>query len=110
MRRVFNYVNWVLILGFVAAALWAWPRLPDQIPTHFGADGLADAWGKRTFGSWFMIPGIALLLTAGMGWFRRMIPRRPGWVNLPDRTMLADLPEVARGPVVEMFSGFLALI
>ncbi|MCJ7630632.1 MAG: hypothetical protein MUO50_19830 [Longimicrobiales bacterium] len=31
-------------------------------------------------------------------------------MNLPDRTKLSDLPEVARGPVIEMFSGFLALI
>ena len=110
MKRVCDLLNWVLILGMVVAALWAWPRLPDRIPTHFGASGQADAWGEKAFGSWFMIPGIAVALTAGMGWFRGMIPRRPGWVNLPDRTSLADLPEVARRPVVEMFSGFLALI
>jgi uncharacterized membrane protein len=110
MKRFFGFVNWVLILGMVAAALWAWPRLPDQIPTHFGANGQAVAWGAKTLGSWFMIPGIALFLTAGMGWFRSMMPRRPGWVNLPDKTRLAELPEVARKPVIEMLSGFLALI
>ena len=110
MRRFFNLLNWVLVLGLVGAALWAWPRLPDRIPLHFGADGRADAWGERTVTSWFLVPAIALALTAGMGWFRRMIPRRPGWVNLPGQTKLTDLPEAARGPVVEMLSGFLALL
>ena len=66
MRRFLNILNWVLILGLVVAALWAWPRLPPQIPTHFGADGQADAWGDRTLESWFMAPGIALLLIAIM--------------------------------------------
>jgi hypothetical protein len=64
----------------------------------------------RTLGSWFLPPAIACLLTAGTGWFRAMLPRRPGWVKLPDKTRVTDLPEVAQGPVLEMLSGFLALI
>jgi uncharacterized membrane protein len=110
MRRFFEGVNWVLILGIVAFALWAWPQLPEKIPTHFGIDGSADAWSPRTFGSWFGVPGMGLLIVLGIGWFRAMIPRKPNWVNLPDKTSLADLPKVAREPVVEMFSGFLAII
>ena len=110
MRHFFDSVNTVVIIGLVGFAIWFWPSLPDQVPTHFGMDGLPDAWGGKGFGSWFMIPGIALVLTAGIGWFRRMVPRRPGWVNLPDKTRLTDLPELARKPVVEMLSGFLALI
>jgi uncharacterized membrane protein len=31
-------------------------------------------------------------------------------VNLPDRTKLSELPEVAREPVLEMLSGFLAMV
>ena len=110
MSRLLGAVNGVLVLGLTGSAFWAWPLLPGEIPTHFGVDGLPDAWGAKTLGSWFGIPGIALLLSAGIAWFRRMIPRRPRWVKLPDKTKLTDLPEVARAPVVEMFSGFLALI
>ena len=110
MSRFFGAVNTVLMVGLLGFALWAWPLLPGEIPTHFGANGQADAWGDKTFGSWFMIPGIALFLTVGTGWFRIMLPRRPGWVNLPDKTKLTDLPEPARTPVLEMLSGFLALI
>ena len=110
MRRFFEGVNWVLILGIIAFALWAWPRLPAQIPTHFGLDGSADAWSQKTFGSWFGSSAIGLLIVFGIGWFRAMIPRKPNWVNLPDKTRLAELPEVARKPVIEMLSGFLAII
>lgn len=110
MRRFFEGVNRVLILGIIAFATWAWPRLPGQIPTHFGIDGSADAWSQKTPGSWLGAPAIGLLIFLGIGWFRSMIPRKPNWVNLPDKTKLADLPEVARRPVVEMFSGFLAII
>jgi len=110
MRRFLEGVNWVLFLGIIAFAIWAWPRLPEQVPTHFGIDGSADAWSQKTLGSWLGAPAIGLLIVLGIGWFRSMIPRKPNWVNLPDKTNLADLPEVARRPVVEMFSGFLAII
>jgi hypothetical protein len=39
-----------------------------------------------------------------------MMPRKPGWVNLPDKTNLAKLPPIAREPIIEMVSGFLSLI
>ncbi len=110
MKRVFDSVNWILVLGLVGFAIWVWPPLPDQIPTHFGPDGQANAWGDTTLGSWLFIPGLALLIVGGIGWFRRMMPRKPGWVNLPDKTNLAKLPPIAREPIIEMVSGFLSLI
>lgn len=97
-------------MGIVGFALWAWPQLPEQIPTHFGIDGTADAWSPKTFGSWFGVSAMGLLIVLGLGWFRAMIPRKPNWVNLPDKTSLTDLPKVAREPVIEMLSGFSAII
>ena len=110
MKRFFDGVTLLLVMGILGLAVWAWPFLPDQIPTHFGIDGQADAWSDRSWASWFSLPGVALLTVVFFGFFRALIPRRPGWVNLPDRTKLSELPEVARAPVFEMFSGFLALV
>lgn len=110
MKRFFDGVNLLLVLGMVGLAVWAWPQLPDRIPTHFGLDGHPDAWTDRSLWSWFALPGIAVAFTALMGLFRLLLPSHPGWVNLPDRTRLSDLPEVARVPVLEMFSGFLSLV
>ncbi len=110
MRRFFDGVNVVLVLALVLGAISAWPHLPDQIPTHFGVDGRPDAWSPRTVRSWFLVTGIALLMTGGMGLIRRMLRLRPNWVNLPDKTRLGELPEKAREPVIEMLSGFLAMV
>jgi uncharacterized membrane protein len=110
VRRILDSVNVGLMAAMLAFAIWAWPDLPEQIPTHFGIDGRPDAWGHRTFLSWFGLPLIAVGLTLALYGFRLVMPRHPRWVNLPDRRRLSDLPEAARGPVLEMLSGFLALI
>jgi len=110
VKRFFDSVNVGLMAAMMGFALWAWPQLPERIPTHFGADGLPDGWGERTLLSWFLLPLIAVALTLAMYGFRAVMPRHPGWVNLPDQRRLSDLPEAARGPVLEMFSGFLALV
>lgn len=110
MRRPLDRLNLVLAVGLMGFAVWAWSRLPDRIPTHFGLDGQADAWTHTSGFTWFVVPGIALTLVGGIGWLRGLIPRKPGWVNLPDRTRLTDLSEVARRPVLEMLSGFLAWV
>jgi uncharacterized membrane protein len=110
VKGIFDLLNLLIILGMVGFALWAWPRLPDTIPTHFGIDGRADAWSERTLASWFFLPGLAIGMTLGLGWLRSMFPRRPKWVKLPDQRRLSDLPEVSRPPVLEMMSGFMALM
>lgn len=110
MRRFFDTVNVVLFLVMVGFALWAWPQLPERIPVHFGVDGGADGWAERSLLAWFGPTLLAALISLLLLIFRRLMPRYPRLVNLPDRTRLSDLPEVARGPVLEMMSGFLALV
>lgn len=110
MKRFFDTVNVVLILGLVGFALWAWPQLPERIPVHFGLDGTADGWAERSVLSWFGPTLVAALISLLLLLFRALMPRYPRLVNLPDRTRLADLPEVARQPVLEMMGGFLALV
>jgi len=110
MKGFFDRVNGALVIGMFGIALWAWPRLPDQVPTHFGLDGLPDVWSQKSLVSWFLLPVAAVSLTAMIGAFHWVLPRKPGWVNLPDRTRLNELPEVARGSVLRMLSGFLSLV
>ena len=45
----------ILLLPF-GYAMYLWPDLPEQIPTHFGIEGKPDAWGGK--GSIFVAPGI----------------------------------------------------
>lgn len=57
----------VLIVGAVAFSLVAWPRLPEQMVTHWNVRGEPDGYSSRLMGA-FMIPaftlGIWLLLLA----------------------------------------------
>jgi len=78
--------------GYVAA----WPRLPAQIPSHVGGDGVVDAWLGR--GTYFVVALVAIAVT-GLCWGR---VRRSadgdatdlGWllVALSEMGLLAALP------------------
>lgn len=54
-----------VLLGLLTAT-YAWPQLPDSIPTHFNFAGDADGWGGK--GGLFILPAVAgglyALLTA----------------------------------------------
>ena len=39
----------IIILLPVVFGLVMWNRLPDPMPTHFGADGQADGWSHKSF-------------------------------------------------------------
>ena len=110
MKRLLDTLNWTLLALMMGFSLWAWLRLPEQIPTHFGFQGHPDAWSPRTLGHWFSPPAVAVALIALIGFFRLVLPQRPHWVNLPDRRRLSDLPEPCQKQVLEMLAGFLALV
>ncbi|MBT8396316.1 MAG: DUF1648 domain-containing protein [Gemmatimonadetes bacterium] len=46
MKAFFDRLNAILMTGLVGFAVWAWPRLPDQVPTHFALDGQPDSWAQ----------------------------------------------------------------
>ncbi len=74
----------VALAALWAVSLWAWPKLPDQVPTHWGISGQPDAWGSRA-GVAFGVPalftgivGLVVLLSRPALDFRfagRMDPR-----------------------------------
>lgn len=110
MRRFFEMANVLLSGAIVAFALWAWPRLPDRIPLHFGFGGEPDRWGEPSAESWFTLPALAVALTLLMFWLPRFMARHPRWVNLPNGKRLSEFPGRARGPILELLAGFLALV
>ena len=58
---------------------------PDQVASHFGADGQADGWMSRNGYIFFMatlMVGMSALLTFVVG----TLPRKyPQWTNVPNR-------------------------
>jgi uncharacterized membrane protein len=58
-------------------SLFAWASLPDHIPSHFGSDGRADAWGGR---STLLIFPVMTLFLFGM---LTLLTRSPATYNYP---------------------------
>jgi hypothetical protein len=76
----------VLILGWWVA-LSVYPRLPEQVPVHFGLTGEADRWGRR----WmiFLIPLVSTVIIALDYWlFEYVSPGSPRPIPPEMRTPL----------------------
>lgn len=51
----------LVMAGMLAASAWAWDRVPDSIPVHFGIDGQPDRYGSKWEGLLIM-PGVVALI------------------------------------------------
>ncbi len=63
--RTFWLLFLFLMLLTAAVTLWAYPRLPDIIPTHWNAQGQADSFSEKSGSIWIlpiMMVGTTLLL------------------------------------------------
>lgn len=86
-----------LVLGLVAMAMAAaaWPDLPERLPTHFNAAGEPDGWARRSVGSVFILPAMAMLLGPAMVLLALMMAA-PAHRPPKDRTDLrAAMPPLA---------------
>ncbi len=110
MRRLLDRLNALLALGIVGYAVWAWPRLPERIPAHFGPDGAPDRWTDTTLASWFFLPVVAVACWALVLGGREWMVRRPRTMNLPSGQSLEDFPEEVRPAILEYMRGFMALV
>ena len=84
-------ISAMVLVVFIATAVYAYPRLPQRVASHFGIDGRADGWmSKDTF--ILTMCGSMVLLTLiawSAGWVTKMLPAR--WINLPNKQYwLAD--------------------
>ena len=65
----FEMVALLTIIFMWAFCLYHYKSLPEIIPTHYGANGIADDYGsKKTL---FLIPGIVTIIVMGMRWLNR---------------------------------------
>jgi uncharacterized membrane protein len=53
----------VVTLATLAFSLWALPRLPAQVATHWGVDGQPNDWSSPAFAA-LLMPGIMLFMSA----------------------------------------------
>lgn len=58
--KIFEVIGWVLLISFWALSISNYNSLPDSIPIHFDATGVADGFGKKAM--ILTLPAIATLL------------------------------------------------
>ena len=70
LERIARIVIVVALAAAFVVAVWAYPQLPEKVPSHWNAAGQVDGYSSRAFGAFFM-PVIMLGLTV----FLLAIPR-----------------------------------
>jgi uncharacterized membrane protein len=106
----YRLLNLVLVAALFAGSAWAYPRLPERIPTHFDLAGRPDAWEDRSPASWFMLPVLALALAGGLLLVSRYALRHPETWNLPDKRRFLALDQAAQEPIVQRMERFVAFV
>ena len=64
-----KWIPLVLIVVAVVISIVAYPKLPDQVPTHWDLSGDVNGWSSRLWGAW-MLP----LIMAAVWLIMRAIP------------------------------------
>lgn len=75
----------ILYGGLTVLAIVTYPRLPDRVATHFGADGTPNGWMSRSKHTAFTlgVTAITTLICAGGGYVMRFLSDSA--VNIPHR-------------------------
>ena len=60
LETLLEVISIVMVIVGLVAPIVMWGRLPDELPTHFTAEGVADAWSKKAY-IWVM-PVLGLLM------------------------------------------------
>jgi len=63
MTRLYWIASVLLVIGAAAASAWLYPRVPDQIPTHWNFKGEIDGYGAKSWGL-FLLPAMMVPLLA----------------------------------------------
>jgi uncharacterized membrane protein len=111
--RQYRLLNAILLLALFAGSAWAYPRLPERIPVHFGFSGQPDRWEARSVVSWFLLPAIAAVLALGLHALSVYGTRHPEIWNVPDKRRFQALPPAAQAPIIaheQRFMGFVGCV
>lgn len=108
-RRFIALLDLAILIAWIAFAVAVYDQLPEQIPTHFGPSGSADAFASRSIGSWFAMPAIGVSVTLLMLGISQLTRNRPDLLNVPGKNELLALPPREQHPFVEQLATLMTL-
>lgn len=74
MKKTTRWGIWITAVLPLLAAAFAWGRLPDTIPIHWGLDGQPNGWAGRNM--IFLLGSISLIITLIMVIAAKIDPKR----------------------------------
>jgi hypothetical protein len=101
--KLWRTVKAVLVFHFLLATV-AWFILPPEIPTHFGANGKADAWSSTSIVSWFSLVAVSVALSL-MIFFLTSPAAKSTW-NIGEKKRFLQLTPEQQAPVLELMRLF----
>lgn len=76
--KIYRVLSILIVLMCFGLAIWAYPHLPDQVPSHWNVRGEIDRYSGRINGA-FLLPGIMLVLLAFMYVVALIDPKRSNY-------------------------------
>ncbi|MDP9178210.1 MAG: DUF1648 domain-containing protein [Gemmatimonadota bacterium] len=73
-----KWIPALLVIVAVVATLAVYPRLPEQVPTHWNVSGEVDEWSSRLWGAW-TIPLVMAAMLLAFRAFPLIDPRRENY-------------------------------
>ncbi|HET9696037.1 MAG TPA: DUF1648 domain-containing protein, partial [Terriglobales bacterium] len=73
-----KWIPAILILAAVIITIAVYPRLPEQIPTHWSMSGEVNGWSNRLWGAW-MLPFIMAVVWMFMRAIPHIDPRKANY-------------------------------
>ena len=97
-QRILSILSFLLLAGQILCLILRCNHLPDEIPTHFGLSGQADAYGSK--GSVILLPVISILIYLLMIFVEKfpelwnvpghVTPENIGWIYGNVKSMLVS--------------------
>lgn len=103
---VFLSLAWVIVAGTIAFTWFAYPLLPNPIPTHFNLAGTPDDFSPKGFWVVFFPVLIQIVLTIGLS----IVYRYPKYSNIPTSMFIELLKPEARQKVYWIIQHMMAVL
>ena len=81
MGRLSRWYSAIVVAAAVVMSAVAYPRLPEQVPVHWGIRGEPDRWGSRFEGA-VLLPFVMLGAWALLRFLPRIDPRAPNYAKM----------------------------
>jgi uncharacterized membrane protein len=81
MQHLNRWYSAVVVVIAIAISALAYPRLPEQVPVHWGLRGEPDRWGSRFEGA-ILFPAVMVLAWAMLRFLPRIDPRAPNYAKM----------------------------